>query len=88
MHTWITNGQFNVAEWREFFYGFHLPRTKQTKALKSAIKKNNIPPSKTLNSVFVLRVARFLFVQNTKMGKNIPNYHEIYQMSIKLTKDL
>jgi hypothetical protein len=32
---------------------------------------------------FRIRVARFFLVQNTKTGKNIPNYHELYQMSIK-----
>jgi hypothetical protein len=31
-------------------------------------------------------VARFFLVQNTKMGENIPNYHELYQMSIKYNK--
>jgi hypothetical protein len=30
-----------------------------------------------------IRVARFVMVQNTKTGKSIPNYHELYQMSIK-----
>jgi hypothetical protein len=34
------------------------------------------------------RVARFFLVQNSKMGKNMPNYHELYQMSIKLNKRL
>jgi hypothetical protein len=34
-----------------------------------------------------VRVARFVLVQNTKTGKNIPNYHELYQMSIKYKKD-
>jgi hypothetical protein len=29
------------------------------------------------------RVTRFFLEQNTKTGKNIPNYHEVYQMSIK-----
>jgi hypothetical protein len=29
------------------------------------------------------RVARFVFVQNTKTGKNILNDHKIYQMAIK-----
>jgi hypothetical protein len=33
------------------------------------------------------RVARFFLVQNTKTGKNIPNYHELYQISIKYNKD-
>jgi hypothetical protein len=28
------------------------------------------------------RVARFFLVQNTKMGKNVPNYQKIYQMAI------
>jgi hypothetical protein len=28
------------------------------------------------------RVARFVLIQNTKAGKNIPNYHTIYQMAI------
>jgi hypothetical protein len=32
------------------------------------------------------RVARFFLVQHTKTGKNVPNYHKIYQMSIKYTK--
>jgi hypothetical protein len=32
------------------------------------------------------RVARFFLVQNTKTGKNIPNYHELYQMDIKYNK--
>jgi hypothetical protein len=32
------------------------------------------------------RVARFFLVQNTNTGKNIPNYHEQYQMSIKYNK--
>jgi hypothetical protein len=31
-------------------------------------------------------VARFLLVQNTKTGENIPNYHKLYQMSIKYNK--
>jgi hypothetical protein len=29
------------------------------------------------------KVARFVFVQHTKTGKNIENDHKIYQMSIK-----
>jgi hypothetical protein len=33
------------------------------------------------------RVARFFLVQNTKTGKNIPNYHKLYQISIKYNKD-
>jgi hypothetical protein len=32
------------------------------------------------------KVARFFLVQNTKTGENIPNYHELYQMSIKYNK--
>jgi hypothetical protein len=32
------------------------------------------------------RVARFFLVQNTKTGKNIPNYHELYQVAIKYNK--
>jgi hypothetical protein len=36
--------------------------------------------------VIVLRVARFFLVQNTKMGKSIPNSHKIYQTDIKYTK--
>jgi hypothetical protein len=32
------------------------------------------------------RVARFFLVQNTKTGKNIPNFHKLYQMSIKYSK--
>jgi hypothetical protein len=32
------------------------------------------------------RVARFCLVQNTKTGKNIPNYPELYQMFIKYNK--
>jgi hypothetical protein len=32
------------------------------------------------------RVARFFLVQNTKTGKYITNYHELYQMSIKYNK--
>jgi hypothetical protein len=32
------------------------------------------------------RVARFFLVQNTKTGKNIPNYYKLYQMSIKYNK--
>jgi hypothetical protein len=31
-----------------------------------------------------VRVARLFLLQHTKMGKNIPNNQEIYQMSIKL----
>jgi hypothetical protein len=31
------------------------------------------------------RVARFFLVQNTKTVKNIPNCHELHQMSIKYT---
>jgi hypothetical protein len=33
-----------------------------------------------------IRVARFFLVQNTKTRKNIPNYHGLYQMSIKYNK--
>jgi hypothetical protein len=29
---------------------------------------------------------QIFLVQNTKTGKNIPNYHELYQMSIKYNK--
>jgi hypothetical protein len=32
------------------------------------------------------RVARFVFVQCTKMQKNRPNDHNLYQMAIKYTK--
>jgi hypothetical protein len=32
------------------------------------------------------RVARFFLVQNTKTGENIPNLHELYQISIKYNK--
>jgi hypothetical protein len=34
----------------------------------------------------LIRVARFFLVQQTKKGKNIPNYHKIYQMSVKRPK--
>jgi hypothetical protein len=33
-----------------------------------------------------IRVARFFLAQCTKTVKNIPNYHHIYQMSIKYFK--
>jgi hypothetical protein len=33
-----------------------------------------------------VRVARFFLVQSTKMGKNIPNYRELCQMSLKYNK--
>jgi hypothetical protein len=36
----------------------------------------------TKTFIIVSRVARFFLVQNTKTGKNMPNYHELYQMSI------
>jgi hypothetical protein len=36
--------------------------------------------------IHMCRVARFFLVQNTKMGKNVPNYHELYQLSIKYNK--
>jgi hypothetical protein len=39
------------------------------------------------NGTVKTRVARFILVQNTKSGKNIPNYHEQNQMSIKYKKD-
>jgi hypothetical protein len=29
------------------------------------------------------RVARFFLVQNTKVGKNIPNGHKIFPMAVK-----
>jgi hypothetical protein len=32
------------------------------------------------------KVARFFSVQNTKTGRNVPNCHELYQMSIKYNK--
>jgi hypothetical protein len=32
------------------------------------------------------RVARFFVVQNTKTGKNLSNYHKLYQMSLKYNK--
>jgi hypothetical protein len=35
------------------------------------------------NKVPEFRVARFFLLQNTKTGKNIPNYHKIYQMAIE-----
>jgi hypothetical protein len=35
---------------------------------------------------YVGRVARFFLVQNTKTGKNTPNYHKLYQMSVKYNK--
>jgi hypothetical protein len=36
--------------------------------------------------LFRAGVAIFFFVQCTKMGENIPNYHKIYQMSISYIK--
>jgi hypothetical protein len=48
-----------------------------------------LPP--TLQSLFCFldlvtsRVARYFLVQYTNVGKYIPNYHKIYQMSIKYT---
>jgi hypothetical protein len=36
-----------------------------------------------ITSIPGIKVARFLLVQNTKTGKNIPNYHKMYQMTIK-----
>jgi hypothetical protein len=33
-----------------------------------------------------IRVARFFLVQNTKTVKNIPIFHELYQMSIRFNK--
>jgi hypothetical protein len=36
--------------------------------------------------LFQSRVARFLIIQDTKNGKNIPDDHKIYQMAKKYTK--
>jgi hypothetical protein len=38
------------------------------------------------NSSVKSRVARFSLVQNTKTGKNIPDYHKIYQITTKYTR--
>jgi hypothetical protein len=38
-----------------------------------------------MHSMVETRVARFFFVHHTKMGRNIPNYHKIYQMALKYT---
>jgi predicted nucleic-acid-binding Zn-ribbon protein len=38
------------------------------------------------NIILCNRVARFSLMQNTKMEKNIPNDHKIYQMTTKYTK--
>jgi hypothetical protein len=38
------------------------------------------------NQVVIYMVARFFLVQNTKTGENVPNYHELYQMSIQYNK--
>jgi hypothetical protein len=37
-------------------------------------------------NVVYIRVARFFLAQHTKMGRNIPNYHKIYQITSKYTK--
>jgi hypothetical protein len=39
-----------------------------------------------LHTLWVRGLPDFFMVQNTKMGTNIPNYHELYQMSIKYNK--
>jgi hypothetical protein len=57
--------------------GLLAKETKKTLSLATLffLKDKNVPCS--------TRVARFFLVQNTKKGKNIPNYHTQYQMSIK-----
>jgi hypothetical protein len=42
--------------------------------------------SGTLQTVLQTGVARFFLVQNTKTGKIIPNYHKLFEMSIKYNK--
>jgi hypothetical protein len=49
-----------------------------------SIKEDPLP--RYIHSLWVriyIRVARFFLVQNTKTGKNIPNYHKIYQVAVK-----
>jgi hypothetical protein len=36
--------------------------------------------------VYFCRAARFSLMQQTKMGKNIQNYHKLYQMATKYSK--
>jgi hypothetical protein len=47
-----------------------------------------LPTRKTVSSRRPTRVARYFLAQFTNTGQNIPNYHKIYQMSIKYTKCL
>jgi hypothetical protein len=46
----------------------------------------NLEQESTLDISQFRRVARFILVQNTKLGKNMPSFHELYQMSIKYNK--
>jgi hypothetical protein len=39
-----------------------------------------------LQCFFIIRVARFSWVQLTKTEKNMPNYQKVYQMAIKYIK--
>jgi hypothetical protein len=54
------------------------------------IKKNASGDSFVISVPVDIRVARFFFVQNTKTGQNLPNFHELKnrkmdQVSIKYT---
>jgi hypothetical protein len=53
-------------------------------------KKQSQKPSSVTRCTYVVcsRVANFFLVHNTKTEKNIPNYQELYQMSIKGNKRL
>jgi hypothetical protein len=55
-------------------------------------QRQRMPPSSMTNlprlQDFLDRVARFFFVQRTKMGKHLPNDHKIYYMTTKYTYEM
>jgi hypothetical protein len=47
---------------------------------------NFFPKSIAAKDYWKVQGCQIFLVQNTQTGKNIPNYHEQYQMSIKYNK--
>jgi hypothetical protein len=59
---------------------------KHAKQYSERNERKNSGIGRKLGANVYSRVARFFLVQNTKKGKNIPNYHELYKISIKYSK--
>jgi hypothetical protein len=90
---WVIFGWF-LDDVGRFFFTKHIRSPWRDKNWMRIAHSHSLFAASTINKhshrvqlSVVNGVARFFLVQNTKTGKNVPNYHELFQMPINITKN-